>query len=95
VNVSRIRKASRVSADTTAAVGAGSQPAAAMRHESVMGPAARHAMIAEAAYFLAEKRGFAQGLEQEDWFAAEKLVDDVCGKGSTGGNPAAGRKSGP
>lgn len=32
-------------------------------------------MIAEAAYYRAEKRGFAPGLEFEDWLAAEKDID--------------------
>jgi hypothetical protein len=31
----------------------------------------RRAMIAEAAYYLAERRGFAPGRELEDWVAAE------------------------
>jgi DUF2934 family protein len=31
-------------------------------------------MIAEAAYYRAEKRGFAPGLEAEDWSAAEAEV---------------------
>jgi DUF2934 family protein len=32
---------------------------------------ARQAMIAEAAYYLAEKRGFAPGRELDDWLSAE------------------------
>lgn len=35
----------------------------------------RRAMIAEAAYLRAERRGFAAGHEEEDWLAAEKEVD--------------------
>jgi hypothetical protein len=35
----------------------------------------REAMIAEAAYFRAEKRGFAQGHEVEDWLTAEQEID--------------------
>jgi antirestriction protein ArdC len=35
----------------------------------------RLAMIAEAAYFSAQNRGFAPGHELEDWCAAEKEVD--------------------
>jgi Protein of unknown function (DUF2934) len=31
----------------------------------------RHRHIAEAAYFLAEKRGFAPGCEWQDWLEAE------------------------
>lgn len=34
----------------------------------------RHAMIAEAAYFLAQRRGFTPGYELEDWLEAEKQV---------------------
>jgi hypothetical protein len=37
----------------------------------------RHRMIAEAAYFLAEARGFAPGYELEDWLAAETGIDHV------------------
>jgi ribose 1,5-bisphosphokinase PhnN len=35
----------------------------------------RSALIAEAAFFRAEKRGFAPGNEVEDWLAAESEVD--------------------
>jgi len=35
----------------------------------------RRAMIAEAAYLRAERRGFAPGGEEEDWLAAETEVD--------------------
>lgn len=31
-------------------------------------------MIEEAAYYLAEKRGFAPGYELQDWIEAEKAV---------------------
>lgn len=40
-----------------------------------VGPEQRAALIAEAAYFRAEKRGFAPGHETEDWLAAEAEVD--------------------
>jgi Protein of unknown function (DUF2934) len=39
------------------------------------GPEQRVALIAEAAYFRAERRGFAPGHEAEDWLAAEAEVD--------------------
>jgi len=42
---------------------------------SFVGPEKRAALIAEAAYFRAEKRGFAPGHEHEDWLAAESEVD--------------------
>jgi hypothetical protein len=35
----------------------------------------RQAMIAEAAYLRAERRGFAPGREAEDWLAAEDEVN--------------------
>jgi hypothetical protein len=38
-------------------------------------PARRSALIAEAAYFRAEKRGFSPGHEAEDWLAAEADID--------------------
>lgn len=34
-------------------------------------PVRRHAMIAEAAYYRAQRRGFAPGHELEDWLQAE------------------------
>ena len=40
-----------------------------------LGPGVRTALIAEAAYFRAEKRGFAPGHETEDWVAAEAEID--------------------
>ena len=39
------------------------------------GPEQRAALIAEAAYFLAERRGFGPGHETDDWLAAEAEVD--------------------
>lgn len=80
----------KVSARITSTVAAGANaPAATVWHEANTAAAMRHAMIAEAAYFLAERRGFASGLEQQDWFAAEQLVDDAFG------NPPAGGRRNP
>lgn len=39
-----------------------------------------HAMIAEAAYFKAEKRGFMPGLEMVDWLDAEKELATTIAK---------------
>jgi hypothetical protein len=36
----------------------------------------RHAAIAEAAYFHAERRGFAPGHELEDWLAGEAEIEE-------------------
>jgi hypothetical protein len=38
-------------------------------------PQRRQAMIAEAAYYFAQQRGFHSGHELEDWVAAEQQID--------------------
>ena len=38
-------------------------------------PDRRHALICEAAYFRAERRGFCPGRELDDWLAAEGEID--------------------
>ena len=46
-------------------------------------PKTRHEMIAEAAYYLAEKRGFAPGKELDDWWEAESWIDQyMAGSGT-------------
>lgn len=45
---------------------------------------ARRAMIAQAAYLRAERRGFAPGGEVEDWLAAEAEVDALLEAGHHG-----------
>jgi Protein of unknown function (DUF2934) len=47
----------------------------------------RRGMIAEAAYLRAERRGFAPGHEEEDWYAAEKEVDARLASGHVWGGP--------
>lgn len=42
---------------------------------ALIDPERRRALIAEAAYFRAERRGFTPGHEAEDWLAAEVEVD--------------------
>lgn len=44
----------------------------------------RRAMIAEAAYLRAERRGFVPGSETEDWLAAEVEVDALLKIGHGG-----------
>ena len=48
---------------------------------SVVSEDLRWAMIAEAAYFHAERRNFALGGEVEDWLAAEAEVDALLKSG--------------
>lgn len=38
-------------------------------------PAQRQEMIAIAAYYLAERRGFSPDGAESDWFSAEQMVD--------------------
>ena len=47
------------------------------RHATVqpIAPDVREIMIAEAAYYLAERRGFEPGAELDDWLAAEGEID--------------------
>jgi hypothetical protein len=42
---------------------------------------ARYAMIQEAAYLRAERRGFAPGHDTEDWLSAEAEVDALLKEG--------------
>ncbi len=42
-----------------------------------MSEQARRTMIAEAAYYHAERRGFAPGGEEHDWLRAEAEVDSL------------------
>jgi hypothetical protein len=44
---------------------------------------ARDKWIAEAAYYRAEKRGFAPGYALEDWLIAEALVDFEIARAET------------
>ncbi|MGD9000548.1 MAG: DUF2934 domain-containing protein [Granulosicoccaceae bacterium] len=41
--------------------------------------AQRHAMICEAAYYIAEQRGFVGNSDMDDWLAAEALIDSQLG----------------
>jgi hypothetical protein len=45
----------------------------------------RHEMIATAAYYIAEQRGFAPGHELADWCAAEAAVDAALGASAKAG----------
>jgi hypothetical protein len=51
------------------------QPAPAFSARRLMEPEEREAMIAEAAYYRAEARGFEAGHELEDWLSAEAEID--------------------
>jgi hypothetical protein len=48
--------------------------------ERPVDPEVRRLMIAEAAYYCAEQRGFEPGHELEDWLAAEARIDLLTGR---------------
>jgi hypothetical protein len=43
-------------------------------------PEFRHEMIATAAYYIAEQRGFEPGHEVDDWYAATAAVDETLAR---------------
>lgn len=47
--------------------------------EAVVTPDQREHMIAEAAYYLAEHRGFQEGDPRQDWLKAESEIDQMLG----------------
>jgi hypothetical protein len=49
---------------------------------SIPSPEALNQMIAEAAYFMAESRGFCGGDPQEDWMKAEAMMRGGCPPGN-------------
>ena len=46
-------------------------------------PDQRQSMVAEAAYYYAEHRGFVAGYELNDWLAAEDQIDATLAVGDT------------
>ena len=48
---------------------------------NVGSPEEREYMIAEAAYYRAERRGFTPGNEMEDWLQAETEIDSLIQSG--------------
>ena len=52
-----------------------------------MSEQSRRAMIAEAAYYHAERRGFAPGGEEHDWLRAEAEVDALWKSAAHGRRP--------
>lgn len=47
--------------------------------KAAVNPQIRHEMIACAAYYRAEKRGFSGGSELEDWLQAEAEIERTAG----------------
>jgi len=90
-NRSRGREATASESTTASTVRPSPAPAAAVTTRAGAAPLltrrpgvsaeVRRSMIAERAYLRAERRGFAPGLEEEDWLAAEKEIDALLSAG--------------
>jgi DUF2934 family protein len=80
--VNRRSPASRADA-TTSGPARGRKPPASHEPRPRLSAEARHELIAQAAYLRAERRGFAPGLETEDWLAAEAEVDALLRAGQS------------
>lgn len=59
-------------------------PGAAANARPGLSPEKRRQLIAETAYFIAERRGFAAGSELEDWLQAEAEVRRLLGEAGPG-----------
>jgi Protein of unknown function (DUF2934) len=75
----KVRRSASTDGGVTAADARGSQSSSSDRADA---PGAelekqREQMIAEAAYYRAEKRGFASGRELDDWIAAEADIAEL------------------
>lgn len=77
--VEATRKAPASEAATAARRDVSIRSAALSARTATMAGEDRRRLIAEAAYFRAEQRGFAPGRELEDWLAAEIEVDALFG----------------
>jgi hypothetical protein len=66
---------SRQSALTVPTIPATAEAAPSPEGPEPSEPAQRHALIAEAAFLIAQERGFAPGHELNDWLAAEREID--------------------
>lgn len=78
-----VAAAAATTATATGPTGVTSQPTSLVRSTVARSKSwsgeDRYQMIAEAAYFRAERRGFLSGSELQDWLAAEAEVDDLLG----------------
>jgi hypothetical protein len=64
----------QTSTDEGAVLPAASADPSPVREEPI-DPAHRHLMIAEAAFFIAQARGFAPSQDVDDWLAAEREIE--------------------
>ncbi len=65
---------------TAKPVAAPAKPAAKPAAKHTVDPEMRARMIAEAAYYIAEKRGFIHGHHDADWAQAEREIDALLAR---------------
>jgi hypothetical protein len=74
--------ASRTTSSAASEEDSSPQPNSIVSHSAAfIEPEQRQAMIAEAAYYRAERRGFEPGHEIDDWCAAEGEIDGMLTRG--------------
>lgn len=70
-----IKKVTKKVAVVAPAEAATAKKAAPKKKAVTVSPEQRYQMISTAAYFLAERRGFAKEYEMQDWISAEAEID--------------------
>jgi hypothetical protein len=68
-------KAGKTAANNSPRRPAQPNPRPGVKHKGLVSAEDRKRFVAEAAYFKAERRGFAEGSELEDWVEAEAEID--------------------
>ena len=69
--------AAKTASATTAKKTTAAKSAVTSKKKMEVSPEQRYMMIAEAAYFRAEKRGFVGGNSAQDWVEAEAEIDQL------------------
>lgn len=81
--ISRAKKPSAAAVAAAKSLGSVAGPPDSGPGSTFIEPERRRAMIAKAAYYRAEQRGFEPGHELEDWCAAETEIDTLLTHGQT------------
>jgi hypothetical protein len=80
----RAKKRPPATSSTDASGEQAAQPNSVLNHTiAFIEPERRQALIAESAYYRAQRRDFAPGHELEDWCAAESEIDGMLSQGET------------
>ena len=74
IAVTPVEKAAKPKSEKTASK---QSPSKISPGNATISPEVRYQMIATAAYFRAEQRGFTHGYEMEDWISGEAQIDDM------------------